>query len=170
MRKTYVVLGATLAAALAVACSSTPLGPVSYVIDGGCPSLPVSLVVQSDGGTDVVLNGACNLGPAGAYTLSAALPITIGACGAQAVSISATWTQSSTAVLDSTFSGVAVVGCSDAGLIDVPTIPISGTFTFASGTGVFTDATGSALTDGGVAVGQTAFGPAVLTMTGSLSY
>jgi len=165
MRKTYVVLGATLATALAVACSSTPLGPVLYIIDGGCPSLPVDLVADN-----VTLNGSCNLGQAGAYTLSASLPITIGACGPAPVTISATWTQSSTEVLYSTFSGAAFVGCNGAGNIDVNNIPLSGIFTFDGGIGQFADATGSAVTDGGVAVSQTGFGPAVLTMAGSLSY
>ncbi len=165
MRKTYVVLGATLATALAVACSSTPLGPVLYIIDGGCPSVPVDIV-----GTNVTLNGSCNLGQAGAYTLSATLPITIGACGPAPVSIIATWTQSSTEVLYSSFSGAAFVGCNDAGNIDVTNIPLSGIFTFDGGTGQFADAFGAAVTDGGVAVSALGFGPAVLTMNGVLSY
>ena len=169
MRKTYVVAALALAAAVAAACSSTTgpadAGPTTYTIAGGCTNLPVTL-----SGASVTLSGICDLGPQlGDFVLDAGLGISLGACGDAGVTITADWTQGSS-VLYSTFTGNADVPCS-AG--NSGTIPIDGTFTFAGGTGPYSDATGSAALDGGVAFGTSPtvpIGPVDFSLTGSLTY
>jgi hypothetical protein len=165
MRKTHVVLGLTLAAALAVACSSSSSGPTSYAISGTCGPLAATLH-----GTAIELGGPCDLGPAGAYTLDAGLLVNLGACGDTPVSITADWIQSSTALIHSTFTGQADVPCKADGGIDITQpIDVGGTFTYSGGTGTFADATGAADAGGAVTASLAGF-TANLALSGTLSY
>ncbi len=165
MRKTSVVVGFALAAALVVvACSS---GPTTYSISGSCG--PLGAAFSTVDPHVILLSGPCNLGPAGQYTLDAGLTANIGACGNTPVAISAQWIQGS-AYINSTFSGEADVGCTDAGMTDLTQpITVGGTFTYSGGTGSFSDATGTAVADGGVTASATGF-TADLGLTGSLTY
>jgi hypothetical protein len=165
MRKTHVVLGLALAGVLAVACSSSS-GPTTFTIAGSCGPLPVTP------SNPLTLTGPCTLGAAGDFTLDAGLAIQIGqACGPTAVGITADWIQGTSAI-HSSFTGGANLPClPDAGTDITQPIPISGTFTYAGGTGGFSDATGTALADGGVTA-NVAQGTltAQFSLTGSLTY
>ncbi len=162
MRNTLVVLGLALAGVLAVACSSS--GPVTLAITGGCGPLPVAI------SSHPTLSGPCALGAAGDYTLDAGLTIDLGqACGHTSVGITADWIQPS-ALIHSSFAGGANLPCLPDGGTDITMpIPISGTFTYAGGTGAFSDATGSAVADGGVTASNSGLS-AQFTLTGSLTY
>jgi hypothetical protein len=169
MKTTHVVLGLAAALAVAVACSSSPSGPVQYTIAGACGPLPVVIA------NPLSLTGPCNLGTAGAFTLDAGLAITIGAsCGHTNVGMTADWEQGGSA-MHSTFTGGANLPCvMDGGTATDLTqpIPISGTFTYSGGTGGFSDATGSAFADGGVVANLAAGGSlsASFSLAGSVTY
>jgi hypothetical protein len=168
MRKTHVVLGLALAGALAVACSSSSSGPTTFTVAGTCGPLAA---VLGAGGT-IALNGPCNLGAAGDYTIDAGLSVNLALCTGvtgpvtSPVSISAQFIQSSTAVLNSSFVGAADITCP----LAPQTIGVGGTFTFAGGTGPYVDATGTAIADGGVVVSETEGFSATLGLNGSLTY
>jgi hypothetical protein len=164
MRKTHVVLGLAVAAALAVACSSSS-GPTTYAISGTCGPLNAQL-----NGTSIELSGPCALGAAGNYTIDAGLLVNLGACGETPVAITADFIQSTTALLHSTFSGQADIPCTDNQTIDfTKPIVVGGTFLYSGGTGVFVDATGAADAGGAVTASLTSFS-AELALTGSLTY
>jgi len=160
MRKTSVVLGFALAAALAVACSSSS-GPTTYSILGNCTfaGLPIE--------NPIPVTGPCSLGPAGQFTLNASIGIQLGAQGQVPVDFAADWTQG-TSVLHSQFAGYAVVPP----LSELANgVPLVGGFVYDGGTGPFAQAIGAALVDGGVsfsADGKSA--TAQLSLTGALSY
>src|SRR5450755_510474 len=168
MKTTGMVLGLAPAAALAVACSSTS-GPTTFAINGECGPLPVNI------SSTLTLHGPCNLGLPGEFTLDAGLQIDIGqACGPTAVGITADWIQNGSAI-HSTFVGGAQLPCvRDGGTATdlTQTIPFSGTFTYVGGTGIFSDATGSATADGGVVPDFAAGGSlnADFLLSGSLTY
>jgi hypothetical protein len=166
MKKTYLVGGLALAAAVTVvACSS---GPTTYNFVGGCSGVTVSL-----GGGGVQLSGPCTLGSAGNYTIGvAALPVSIGTCGHTLVpSTVATWTQSGSEI-NSTFVGAADVPCTDAGVIDLTkVIGLNGAFVYDGGTGPFAMAYGgAAVVDGGVSTTDGRTFTANLPVAGSLVY
>jgi hypothetical protein len=165
MRKTRVLLGLGLAAAAVVACSSSS-GPTTYVVSGACGPLPVTIA------NPLMLNGPCNLGAAGNYTLAATLQIELGrGCGNTQVGITANWVQGSSEIA-STFGGGANLPClADGGVDLLAPIPISGTFTYDGGTGTFATATGSAFADGGVTANiSTESLNANFSVVGSLTY
>ena len=166
MKKTYLVGGLALAAAVAVvACSS---GPTTYTFVGGCNGVTVTL-----GAGGVQLSGPCTLGSAGNYTIGvAALQVSIGTCGHTVVpSTVATWTQGSSEI-NSTFVGAADVPCTDAGVIDLTkVIGLNGLFVYDGGTGTFLSATGAAVVaDGGVTTTDGRTFTANLPVAGSLVY
>jgi hypothetical protein len=168
MKTNGMVLGLALAAALAVACSSSS-GPTTFAISGECGPLPVSISAT------LSLHGPCNLGPPGEFSLDAGLQINIGeACGPTPVGITADWFQNGSAIYSS-FTGGAQLPCvPDGGTATDLTqpIPFSGTFTYSGGTGAFADATGTAIADGGVIPDFSAGGSlnANFLLSGSLTY
>jgi len=159
MKKTFVVLGFALAAALAVACSSS--GPTTYSISGNCTfaGLPIE--------NPIPVSGPCSLGAAGQFTLNADIAIQLGAQGQVPVVFAADWAQGSS-VLHSNFTGYAVVPP----LSQIANgVPLVGGFVYDGGTGPFAQAYGAALVDGGVsfnAAGTSA--TAQLSLTGALAY
>jgi len=169
MRKTRRVLGLAIAAALAVGCPSSSSGPTMFAITGECGPLPVTI------SSTLSLHGPCDLGPPGQFSLDAGLQIDIGQpCGPTPVGITADWIQNGSAI-HSTFVGGAELPCvPDGGTATDITqpIPISGVFTYAGGTGPYSDATGTATADGGVTADFSAGGTlnANFSLTGSLTY
>jgi len=136
--KTRYVLGLVgCAAVLAAACSSK----TTYTVNGLCGPL----VVASDPVNPALLDisGPCQLGPAGDFSIGAAIGFNAGAVGGVPVAADAGFIQGG-AVLFSTFNGTANIA-------SPPTsASIDGTFTFNGGTSQFSDATGSAVADGGI--------------------
>jgi hypothetical protein len=164
MKKTHVVLGLTATLALAMACSSSS-GPTTVAISGTCGPLAATL-----NGTAIELGGPCALGPAGNFTIDAGLLVNLGACGDTPVAITADFIQSSSALVHSAFSGQADIPCNDAGTIDLTKpIVVAGTFSYAGGTGIYSDATGAADAGGAVTASLSGFS-AELALTGSLTY
>jgi hypothetical protein len=164
MKKTHMVLGLTATLALAMACSSSS-GPTTVAISGTCGPLSATL-----NGTAIELAGPCALGPAGNFSIDAGLLVNLGACGDTPVAITADFIQSSTALVHSTFSGQADIGCNDAGKTDITQpITVAGTFTYSGGTGIYADATGAADAGGAVTASLTSF-TAELALSGSLTY
>jgi hypothetical protein len=163
MTKTRLVLGLALAGVLFVACSSST-APVTATIAGSCGPLPVNIARV------LTLSGPCDLGSLGEFTLDAGLSIDLGqACGNTAVGITADYAQNGT-VIHSGFTGGANLPCLPDGGTDITMpIPFSGTFTFAGGTGAFSDATGSAFADGGVTATESGL-TAQYSLAGSLTY
>jgi hypothetical protein len=169
MTKTRLVLGLALAGVLAVACSSST-APVTATIAGACGPLPVNIA------STFTLSGPCDLGSLGTFAIDAGLQINIGqACGNTNVGITADFAQNGT-VIHSGFTGGANLPCPlDGGtMADITQpIPISGTFTYAGGTGAYSDASGTAFADGGVTPNFSGEGAALnvsFTLAGSLTY
>jgi hypothetical protein len=168
MKKTHLVLGLAAGLALAVACNSSS-GPTTLSITGGCSNLGVTFGQHST----VILDGTCDLGAAGQYTISVpGLPVDLGACGPTTVPATvAVWTEG-TAALNSTFAGNAQIPC-DGGIIDLTQpITLSGAFSYDGGTGIFSDASGTGVVaDGGVQAAANGLSfTATLPISGSLTY
>jgi|GEM_PF-6183719 len=165
MKRTYLVAGLALAAAVAVvACSS---GPTTYQIAGGCTGVTVSL-----GAGGVNLSGPCTLGTPGTFTLSvASLPVSIGTCGHTLVpSTNAQWTQGSSS-LNSTFVGAADIPCNGNTIDLTRPIGLNGAFVYDGGTGTYASATGAAaVVDGGVSTTNGQTFTANLPLAGTLTY